>query len=85
MGVSNSMASQSRINEIEYRLNAATRAPWDCDGLADGDHVHLSIFEGSNQGRVIAEGITRHSDADLLLNAPADIAYLLSVIKEQAS
>ena len=77
--------TKSRINEIQYRLDAATRTPWDCDGFADGDHVNLGIYEGSNQGRVIADHITRQGDAALLLNAPTDIAYLLSVIKKQAS
>lgn len=76
------MSNQSRINEIEYRLNAATQGPWDCDGFAEGDHVHLSIFEGSNQGRVVADGITRREDADFLLNAPGDIEFLLNQLKD---
>jgi hypothetical protein len=73
----------SRIQEIENRLKAATPGYWDCDGFADGDVVNLALFEGSNQGRVIAEGITTHGDADFLRYAPSDVAYLLAEIRKQ--
>lgn len=73
----------TRIYEIQARLEAVTATPWDCDGLAETGHTYLTIFELSNKGREIATGITRHEDADLLLNAPTDIAFLLSVVERQ--
>jgi hypothetical protein len=73
----------TRIEEIKARLESATATPWDCDGLAETGHTYLSIFEGTNKGRVIATGITRHEDADLLLNAPEDIAYLLAELRKR--
>ena len=72
----------NRIEEIQARLEAAAPTPWDCDGLAETGHTHLSLFEGNNHGRIIATGITRYEDADLLFNAPADIAHLLAALQD---
>jgi hypothetical protein len=73
----------ARLDAIQARLDEATPTPWDCDGFADGDIVNLSLYEGTNQGRVIAEGITRHGDADLLRYAPYDIGFLLVLARKQ--
>lgn len=72
---------KGRIEEIKARLEAATPTPWECDGFADSGHVNLSLYEGTNQGRVIASDITRNEDADLLFNAPTDIAFLLTELE----
>lgn len=70
-----------KLDEMRARLAAATPWPWDCDGFADGDVVNLSIYEGTNQGRVIAADITTHGDADLLRYAPTDMGKLISAIE----
>jgi hypothetical protein len=75
--------SLPELEAIQSRLDAATPAPWDCDGFADGDVVNLSLYEGTNEGRIIAEGITRYGDADLLRYAQTDVAFLLNLVRKQ--
>jgi len=71
------------LAEIEWRARRATQGPWECDGFADGNVVSLALFEGTNQGRVIANSIETHADADFLLNARTDIDTLLALVREQ--
>ena len=71
------------LAEIEARAGRATQGPWECDGFADGNVVSLALFEGTNQGRVIANSINTHADADFLLNARTDVPYLLALVRKQ--
>ena len=73
------------IKTIQSRLRRATLQPWRLD--AEGCCV-LS-FDSSNRNRTIA--IVRYSgaegtkaDAELIANAPTDLALLLDIAKEAA-
>lgn len=75
---------QARIAQIRARLEAATPGPWDERRQDDyACAAYYSIWGGDAE--VIATDWndeqyppTRQADCDLIANAPADLAYLLS-------
>lgn len=77
-----------REQEIRERLAAATPGPWwvegmggiTMDGKRDGYHVHANAPDG-RLFRVGAGNRSSESDAELIANAPADLAYLLEELE----
>ena len=68
--------SPSRETEIQARLDAATPGPWSWRG------GYPQIVTGGDGVTVVADTYTGldfpASEADLIANAPADLAYLLA-------
>lgn len=79
-------ADAERLAQIEARLDAATPGPWHLDTL--DDVVSLPDTDGC-EWDVASTGVTcpmpgipRHADADLIVNAPADLRWLLDRLRE---
>lgn len=73
----------TRIDEIRARLAAATEGPWDRrdESRARGPaRVHLRGAHDPD-GYTLVGVIHSHRDADLIANAPADLAYLLEQVR----
>lgn len=83
---------QARIAAIKARLEAATPGPWEFDSycrvLAPMEHLD----DDEHYGNIVAWVPAWHGDtackphddnADLIANAPADIAYLLSELEAE--
>lgn len=82
----------TRIDEIRERLDKATPGPWEADGSSIAQHwsrpgpweevVSTEVdcmaycYGGS------AQGVIHESDADLIANAPADLAWCIEYIDE---
>lgn len=70
-----------RLSEIEGRLAAATPGPW--EAVTDNDRrskEHSVWSEGSSD--YVAEWVATRPDADLIANAPADLAALVKFARE---
>jgi len=83
----------NRIQEIEDRLAKATPGPW---AWATGWHCSDSgptyvfsegpRYQGTHSGSSIPDDHPQvDADADLIANAPADIAYLLDYVSDLES
>ena len=65
----------TRIDEIRQRLDKATPGPWFAG--------RFSIGAGEDRGdpdAIPVERVALREDADLIANAPADLAYLLGAL-----
>ncbi len=83
-----------RIEEIRERLSKATPGPWEYV-LEENIATHYKYKDGKHSANWIAEidhmnredidwdgrSEQAHADADLIANAPTDIAYLLGLIE----
>ena len=66
-----------RLQEIRARLDAATPGPWVVKPPGEG-----KSSSGIRRGALdIAWSVTAREDADLIANAPADIAWLLAEVE----
>lgn len=70
----------ARLAGVRERLRTATPGPWDWR-LADTLHDEGPILAGR---ALLASEVHRH-DAALIANAPADLAFLLALVDEQAA
>lgn len=66
----------SRLEEIAARLEAATPGPW---------RLGASGIAAVAGREYLVHTIRSDSDADLIVNAPADVAVLLAVVREVAA
>ena len=77
-------APDPRLGEIEARLSAATPGPWVIDSIESGEHgvfaeEHHRLGCGTSQ----VAGFMTKANAELLVNAPADVAYLLTELQKR--
>jgi hypothetical protein len=79
------------LDEIRARLAAATPGPWKAndDGTIDGSEYAEVICRGQVDcmaycagGTSVIEGDNLKADADLIANAPTDIARLLAALDD---
>ena len=68
-----------RLEEIKARLNAATLGPWRADHAEGEDQRHIW---GTGYGEYVCMlCCIAPPDAELIVNAPNDITYLLSEVE----
>lgn len=91
-------APDPRLDAIKDRLDAATPGPWVADTGTRGDCVvwgpngrflmnmqaEPHWLEYAGETRSVAFDVDKR-DATFIANAPADVAYLLSVVEAQAA
>jgi hypothetical protein len=71
------VSARDRLDAIAARLEAATKGPW--EAVVDFGHGQTrehSVWAGDTSGAYVAEWIATGSDANLLANAPTDIAAM---------
>jgi hypothetical protein len=72
----------SREDEIRARLEAATPGPWEASPAPDYPDPGIGFAWDVMRGREVVAGAPMvGTDADLIANAPADLAYLLGEVE----
>ena len=72
-------AAMTRIDEIRERLDKARPGPWHLHSQ-EGGNIHDITGRVDDEHGVIIYAECESSDADLIANAPADLAWLLDAV-----